>query len=202
MSPLLLESICLQDGEICLIEYHQKRVNRSLCSGAKLDLDTAISGLTLPQYGKHKLRLLYDREGQLHHRETIPYEMRQISRLYLREATHINYRFKWADRRMLDDLASDLGEDEDILLTKRGYVCEGRYANIAFGENGNWVTPAQIFLRGVMREYLIAVGEIKIEDVSVASLYDYPYVCLYNALMPLGFCVLPTGVIGKDHFSY
>ncbi len=192
MSPLLLESICVLDGRLQLLEYHQKRVNRSLASGYTLQLHALLTKAKLPTRGKHKLRLLYNEQGEVLLIEFIPYEMRHIESLVLRDASHIDYSSKWADRRELDALIDGLSSHEDVLLLRGSQVCEARYANIAFGEPGDWVTPENVFLEGVMRQYLLDTGELKLGEVDLGRMMDYPFICLFNALMPLNMQLIPS----------
>ncbi len=195
MSPLLLESICILDGSIQLLEYHQKRVNRSLADDYALPLHRALAEVNIPMRGKHKLRLLYSRQGEVKLIETIPYEMRHINRLVLRDASHIDYSSKWADRTALDALMDGVAAKDDVLLLRGSHVCEARYANIAFGEPGNWVTPKDVFLEGVMRQYLLDRGELALGDIDLACMTDYPFLCLFNALIPINEQVFPISQI-------
>ncbi len=193
MSPLLLESICVLDGAIQLLDYHQRRVTRSLASGSTLSLHHAISQVSLPASGKHKLRLLYNEQGEVELMECAPYEMRRIEKLMLRDASHLDYSSKWADRRELDALMEGVDAKDDVLLLRGKHVCEARYANIAFGEPGDWVTPKNVFLEGVMRQYLLDRGEMKLGAIAVDSIRDYPFLCLFNALIPINKQLIPTG---------
>ncbi len=180
-----------------LLDYHQRRVSRSLADGYDLQLHHALALVNLPMRGKHKLRLLYNQQGEVDLIEIMPYEMRRIENLLLRDASHIDYSSKWADRRELDALMDGVEAKDDVLLLHGTQVCEGRYANIAFGEPGDWVTPSGVFLEGVMRQSLLDRGELKLGTIDVERMTDYPFLCLFNALVPINEQLLPISRVIK-----
>ncbi len=196
MSPLILESMCVLDGAPQLLDYHQRRVDRSLMAGHRLDLTAALAELSLPPTGKHKLRLIYDRQGQVTQLEHEPYAMRQLRSLRLHELDpSFDYTIKWLDRRALDACAEGLPCDEDVLLLREGFLLEGRYANLALQREGIWYTPHDCLLEGVQRAFLLDTGLIRRRRISVQQLRDYDHIALINAMLPLGSCVLPISAI-------
>ncbi len=196
MSPLVLESICVLDGAPQLLDYHQRRVDRSLLSGHLLDLTAALAELSLPPTGKHKLRLIYDRQGHVKQLEHELYAMRQLRALRLRELDcPFDYAIKWLDRRALDAYAEGLSSDEDVLLLREGFLVEGRYANLALLREGVWYTPQDCLLEGVQRAFLLDTGLLNRKRITIQQLGDYDSIALINAMLPLGSCVLPISSI-------
>ncbi len=186
MSPLLFESICVKDGAVQLLPYHQARVNRALVAGAHFSLEECIAGMDIPSLGRHKLRITYSQQGEVLEKNCDAYTPRRISRLVFRECPELRYEHKWEDRSALRDAASGLSLDEELIITQQGYLCEASYANILLGEEGAWFTPSRCLLAGVKRQFLLDSGEVQLRDIHISDLRYYKNLCLINAMLDVG----------------
>lgn len=210
MSPLLLESICVKGGEACLLPLHQKRVDASLsllaqqvehdkihtnhCK-ASLSLSAFVAKLILPQESCHKLRLIYDAQGDIHEWSCDPYKIRSIRRFVLRELPELDYALKWADRSALSAATRGLSASEEPLICQNGWLCDASYANLLFGEPGNWTTPTHCLLAGVKQASLLASGNIKQAPIHRDDLGSYPFVSIINAMIDPEEMMLPTPTV-------
>ncbi|MBB4077821.1 4-amino-4-deoxychorismate lyase [Lewinella aquimaris] len=184
-SPKLLESIRLVDGELPLLDYHQRRVDRSRRTyypkGPAFRLAAVTNELSLPTVGEYKLRLVYGAE--LLSWEVQPYSIRAVSSLQVVHADDLCYGKKYADRTAINGLYNRRGGCDDILIVQRNHVTDASYANLALFDGSHWYTPAWPLLRGTRREFLI---KQKVLRPSVIRLRDIPHfqsIRLVNSMM-------------------
>jgi 4-amino-4-deoxychorismate lyase len=184
---ILLESICLQDGELPLLPYHQERVNRSRLAlfGIKkrLKLEAFLHEQQLPTTGKYKLRLQYAKH--IKQFECLPYQVKTVRSLRIVEVDQFDYRFKYADRGPLDYLHTQRKGCDDILISYRGYLTDSYYANLALYDGQKWWTPAHPLLKGVRREALCQSGKLHPTILRVKDLAHFRELRLINAMMDL-----------------
>lgn len=186
--PLLLESICLNNGECPLLSFHQERVNKTrlqvLGIKRRLPLSAFLAGESLPDTGRHKIRLLY--ASKITSFTCTPYRIRPLETLRLVEISDgIDYRFKFADRTALDDAFSRREGCDDVLITWRGYLTDASYANIALYDGQKWYTPVHPLLKGVRRAALIKTGDLHPTVIRANDLKYFREVRLINAMMDL-----------------
>lgn len=191
---LLLETICIENRQIRNAEYHNRRLNRSrnelLGISAELDLRHIIKIPAGMGTGTYKCRVIYDRK--IREVQILPYQPGTVESLKIVEDNEIDYRYKYADRRRLEQLLSLKGDCDDILILKDGYLTDTSYSNIVFREpDGSWVTPANALLRGTMRQYLLEQGDITEAEIKPADLTKFNLARLINCMMDLdtGFVV-------------
>ncbi|WP_420397453.1 aminotransferase class IV family protein [Nioella sp.] len=94
---------------------------------------------------------------------------------------------KTTNRALYDQARAALpdGVDEYLFLNERGEVCEGTITNIFVTlEEGQWVTPPRSsgLLPGVLREELLASGEVEEAPVTLDMLRCARAVTLGNSL--------------------
>lgn len=185
-SPLLLETIKIEDGEIFNLKYHQKRATQSrqilFNSTDVLDLSTLIHP---PKEGFYRCRVLYAEE--LHSIEYIPYTAKDIQTLKI-VPSQIEYNFKYANRDALNTLLLSHQDVDEIIIEKDGYLTDTTIANIAFYDGEQWFTPAKPLLKGTMREKLLDEGFLHTQDIKMDDLHLYTQVALINAMV--GFKIL------------
>ena len=127
--------------------------------------------------------------------EYFPYHVCPVHSLQLVAKDDIDYRYKQADRRVLDEAFALRDTADDVLIVRHGLLTDTSIANIALWNGCEWHTPAQPLLAGTQRRYLLDTGQIKETDIPVASLGNYRYIRLFNALIPFGEVELPVGQI-------
>ena len=106
--------------------------------------------------------------------EYFPYHVRPVHSLQLVVQDDIDYRYKQADRRVLDEAFALRDTADDVLIVRHGLLTDTSIANIALWDGCEWHTPAQPLLAGTQRRYLLDTGQIKETDIPVASLGNLP----------------------------
>lgn len=181
----LLETICWEDGVAPLLDYHQARVDeaRQQLFGIKrrLNLGNFLAEQSLPDRGKHKLRLLYAQE--IKEFTCQAYQARSVECLRLVETDGLDYRYKWADRHQLEDVYARREGCDDVIILWRGYLTDTSYANLILNDGHYWWTPAHPLLKGVRRGKLIEEGKIRTALIRAADLNLFKEVKLINALL-------------------
>ncbi len=203
-SPLLLESILVEKGQIPLLEGHAQRVyNTALAydlsvSGAKQAAiafkDAVATCVASDSYEKKtKCRVMYSLSSdnellplQIHEITMAAYHMREIRSLQVIEASELDYHHKFADRTDLNRLVSAKSVDfDDILITQNGLVTDTSYCNVVFERDGHYITPAKPLLPGVRRRMLIESGKVEETDIPIESIGHFDAVHLINAMIGL-----------------
>lgn len=190
---LLLETMRICDGRLCLPELHRARMERScreLYGCAAPDLCIDVAGLPEElRRGTVKCRVTYGPE--IASIEYEPYSPRQVRRLKLVSGGDVDYHLKYADRGRLAALAALRGEADDVLIVRDGLVTDSSYANILLRAGDRLLTPARPLLEGVMRRHLLDSGEVEEAEVTPSMLMSgnregVTEVMLVNAMMPPG----------------
>ena len=187
--PLLVESICAEDGRFHALELHKERMKRScreLWGREAPGLTEALEKMEPTGPGIWKVRVLYrhDVEGI----ESAPYTPAPFKSAALIDGAGISYRHKTVDKTRLNEAASrahSLGADA-ALLVKNGLICDFTYANAVFHDGLHWYTPAQPLLQGTRRQGLLNAGLIRTADIKPADLGDFKTFGPINALLDLG----------------
>jgi len=184
----LLETIKCLDGRLSNIEKHNERFNRSRkkCFGVdnEICLQEVIHIPENAKTGLFRCRVIYSRE--IEKVEFVPHHFREINTLKLVEDNHIEYDFKFADRKTLDYLFAKRGNCDDIIIVKNGFVTDSYTANIVFFDGKKWWTPETPLLAGTQRSRLLE--EDKIFECSIApdDISKYTFAGLINAMWDLG----------------
>ncbi len=190
-SPLLLETIKIEEGEIHNLSYHQARCTKSRqklfkCSDI-LDLSTIMDA---PKTGLYRCRILY--AETLHSIEYIPYAPKKIETLKI-VPSNIEYSFKYANRDALNALLETNRDVDEVIIEKNGLLTDTTLSNIAFFDGTKWFTPEKPLLEGTMRAKLIDEGFLQTKEIRQNELSDYSQVALINAM--LGFKILNIDAI-------
>jgi len=185
---LLLETVSIRDGAAEHIEYHNRRLNKSRkelwAIGESIDLSSVLTDL--PLHGHHRCRILYGEKG-IESTEYFPYTSREIDSIALVESG-IDYRYKYADRTGLDALRELAPGWDEVLIVRDGLVTDTTIANIAFREEGRWITPAVPLLEGTTRQRLIDNGFLGCREISYGEIGGFDGVALMNAMV--GFRII------------
>ena len=186
-TPLLLETICCQDGQLQALPYHERRIrgSQNALFGQTQPID--LSRFTVPAHaskGRFKCRLLY--RLQVEAVQFLPYRIRPVDSLKLIDADALHYPIKYADRSHLKACFEQREEADDILMVKNGLITDTYYANIAFWDGQDWFTPAQPLLPGTRRAQLLDQQRIWPAVIRPEDIKRYEYATLFNAMMDLG----------------
>lgn len=181
-----IETICIQNGEIRNLEFHQERLTKTRYKNFgltnELDLSNHIIISENQLNEKFKCRILY--AEKIEQIEILPYEIRKINSLKLVENNEIDYRFKSADRAAFELMKDSVTEDEIIIL-KNGQITDTSYSNLVFFDGENWITPTSYLLNGTMRQSLLKSGKIIEEEVNPKDFNRFISFKLINAMMDL-----------------
>src|SRR5690625_3000128 len=88
--------------------------------------------------------------------------MKAINSFRLYEDSSIDYRFKYEERGFFDAIKSKI-EEEEVIITQNGQICDTSFTNLVFYDSENWITPTSYLLNGTMRQFLLDTDQI-IED--------------------------------------
>lgn len=179
-----IETIRIEDGNIDLLHYHNKRFNdtRKLfyCADNEWDLAQFIRIPNIYQKGLVKCRIVYDFE--IREVAFSFYERQSIKLLKMIEA-NVNYPFKSINRNQLEQLKEQALPADEVLIVKSGKISDTSYSNIIFKSEGMWYTPDSPLLAGVRREYLLDKKLIKECSIRPNDLIKFDTFMLINAMM-------------------
>lgn len=187
-----IESICFKNGKYQLLEFHQQRVDRTFASFFEkppINLLEVLPRLTIKNE-IYKVRVCYSAESI--DVEYANYSPRIISSIRLVATEQFDYSYKYQDRSVFNDLLKKSNSDE-IIITVDGNVTDASYANLAFWDGCQWLTPDTPLLNGVKRQFLIKQGLIKEERIGIANTKKFEKVSLINAMLDLGEVELEVG---------
>lgn len=198
----LLETIAIRNGQVQNLAYHQQRMLHSAgisWQGA----ESLLQSIPPLQPGiAYKLRLIYSRSEGIIEWSLTPYELKPITALKLIEIPPtFDYHLKYADRSAIDTLSEGLPPGVVPLFVQKGLLTDTSYTNICLRPSGKegdlWVTPSTPLLRGTMRQSLLDSGTLAEKPIPVDALSTYTEIALINAMLPLGYCHLPTQQISR-----
>ena len=155
---LFLETICLIDGTPRHLQWHQQRIENTfrycMPHAEPFHLETELTLYDFPIVGKFKCSIHYSTE--IIEVTFSQYPPKKFQKLKLVEIPPgFDYHFKYADRKIMDELFSKKGDADDILMTRDGWITDTSIANIAFRKNDRWYTPSNPLLAGTTWKRLI-----------------------------------------------
>lgn len=192
MSKKYLETIRAIDGAVQHLEYHQRRLERTLGS-YNATVHNLSQLLKPPKNGLYRCRVLYDEDSI--EIEYIVYMKRNIKSLKIIYNDEIEYSKKYANRETLNELFALRETYDDILIVKGGLITETSIANIAFYDGRQWFTPKRVLLKGTTRERYLKNKKLIEKDIFVDDLKDFKQVALMNAM--LDFDIMAKENIGE-----
>lgn len=158
-----IESIRLENGELMNLGLHQHRTEMTLLAhyGARvhIDLSRELAHRSLPAGGLYKVRVTYDRE--IAGIDVDPYTRAGVRGIELVDASDLDYRFKYAERSVLDALRERVPPGVQPVVVQDGYIRDALYANVCFFDGNTWLTPERPLLEGTARRAALARGEVR-----------------------------------------
>ena len=174
----LFETICIENGVVQNLVYHQQRVNQ-LASHTLIDY---ISRLDLPRVGTHRLRIDYTPNHIVQHTIT-PYVPRLINSLQLVVVDdNFQYAHKWTDRSDLNRALAQKNDADEILIVRQGLITDTSFSNVLFLDDTQWVTPAEPLLAGTCRARLVHQRRIQATTIRLEDLAHFSHFMLINAM--------------------
>ncbi|MGI9550798.1 MAG: aminotransferase class IV [Aurantibacter sp.] len=183
----LFETICVKNGVIQNIEWHEKRYKTAFeLFYSKMTEKSLLEDIVVPeefQNGLNKLRVLYNERDKKYEFER--YVPKRIKTLKLVEADNVKYDLKFTDRGQLNDLLKRKENCDDVLIIKKGKITDSSYANIVFTNGRKWLTPSAPLLKGTCRQRLLSeksIGEINLPVKDIRQFIGFNLINAMNNL--------------------
>jgi 4-amino-4-deoxychorismate lyase len=93
-----------------------------------------------------------------------------------------DYSYKYVDRRALDELFAQRGEQDDILILRDGLITDTSVGNVAFCKNDRWFTPSMPLLAGTTWKRLVRSGILIPRPIHQNDLLRYDAFKIFNAM--------------------
>ncbi|SHE44054.1 aminotransferase class IV [Dysgonomonas macrotermitis] len=184
--PQFIETIRVENGRFCLLQFHVERANNTCKVYFSKTLDIDLKDCIIPENmrsGIVKCRIIYS--DRIESISFEPYTFKCIKQLALIHDNTISYNYKSSDRSQLQHLLSMKLSCDDILIVKNGYITDTSYTNVVFENKDGLFTPSTPLLSGVQRRFLLENGIIKEKSISVTELNEYTHIYLINAMIRL-----------------
>lgn len=184
---IFLETIKIENGEICNFGLHQRRLAETTYKHFKTELTLSINLSDIPKELRDKTvkcRVLY--ADEILAVEFHAYQPKQINSLRLVEDNDIIYNYKFADRSVLNRLLEKKEVADEIIIVKNGKITDSSYSNLVFETPERELFTAKTYLlNGTKRQFLLQQGIISEKDISVADLRQFERVYFINAMLDL-----------------
>ncbi|PRM98960.1 aminotransferase class IV family protein [Aliarcobacter cryaerophilus] len=174
---MFFETIKCDDFEIFNLEYHQKRVARTI--GKNFDLREYINP---PTNKLLRCKIVYNKDEILSV-DYFTYQIRDIKSFKILFDDSLDYSKKYLNRDKLDELFFKKDTCDEIIIVKNEIVTDTSIANIAIFYDGVWITSKNCLLEGTCRAKLIEKKEIFEKDISLDMLKNASKIALMNAMI-------------------
>lgn len=178
-----IESIRVEDQEIFLSEFHQKRIDQTFAHFGKegsIDLAKIYKQLEHDGDGLFKFRIVYDLDKKVR-TQMIPYAIPEIQNFQLVENNSYDYSFKFEDRKELEKMKMK-SKAEEIIIVKNNHLTDTSYSNILFLKGKEWYTPSTYLLNGVQRQHLLKQKKIKETEINIQNIKQFSHFQIINAM--------------------
>lgn len=180
----LFETLCIIDGDVQNIEYHQKRVEQSCLlyfyEKVSFNLSEILSVPDEFKTGKVRCRIDYNPT-----KFTIAffhYHRKKIENYLVVDVENLDYQFKYADRKRLDNLKNS--QYDEVIVINNGFVSDCTIGNLLFLKAGKWYSPKHYLLKGTQLSFLLAQQKVELVEIKKNDVKSYEKVMLINAMNP------------------
>ncbi len=181
----LIESIKVKNGKLQSLPYHIARMKSARIDlwgfEDSIDFESVIELASYCTDDIYKCRIVYNQ--YIEEVSFDVYSRTLINSLQLVHDDNIDYKYKYENRSKINQLFSQKGEADDIIIVKDGLLTDSSYCNIALYDGNQWITPKSPLLKGTMRAKLLTKGDIIERDINEESLGDYHKIILFNAMI-------------------
>lgn len=182
----LFETLCIENGSVKNIELHQARYERSLrqfYGKSAVNIFNLFDLIQLPEHLQHQLvrcRIDYNAiDTQVQYFEYT----RKIYRTFQPVVCDdIDYALKYANRELINQLFSQRGNCDEIIIIKNGKVTDCSIGNLIFRKGEKWFTPDTPLLAGTQREKLLRERKIYETTIYEKDISQFDEIRLINAL--------------------
>lgn len=193
-----IESIKIKDNSIELFNWHIQRTVYTAKEFAFtppiIELQQLLHKNPYPKSTTVKCRIEYSRDGVIDISYS-PYTIRKVESLKVVDGGNIGYSYKYSNRNELNNLYTQRGECDDIIITKGGLLTDTSFSNIVLERGGELFTPSSYLLNGTRRLSLIQQGLITEKSISINDIATCDRVFLINSMLDIAELVLPTSAI-------
>lgn len=193
------ETIRITDAKPVNLEYHQRRLNRTLEDNYKqhiyFDLVNILTKYDFDKNKTIKCRFLYNNIDYKIEFEEYCFSLPKI--VYIAKNDKISYEYKFSDRSMINSMKNDFVNNE-ILIIKNSLVTDTSISNIVFKKGESWETPLKPLLSGTERQKLLDEKKIITAEIYEDDIYKYEAFKLINAMNSFeNATTLPIDIIQK-----
>lgn len=186
--PFFIEVIKVEDGMFVDPQTHIDRIFRTTMHFfAKPPLDVQLMKDMIPinlRTGVVKCRIVYSKKVISIDFEQ--YKMRNIRSLAIIEDNTIDYNFKYLNREAINELFSQRGDCDDILIVKNSLITDTSYSNVVLKNfKDELYTPTSTLLPGTKRQKLLDTGIIHEKEIRVNDIQSYKGIYLINAMIDI-----------------
>ncbi len=177
MNNIFFETIKCEDYECFHLEYHKKRIARTI--GVNINLEEYIYP---PTSELLKCKVIYDQNGILDICYN-KYNKRKINSFKIIHSDTINYEKKYLQRDLLNQLYKKRDFYDEIIIIKNGFITDTSFANIAIFYENQWITPKIPLLHGTTSSRYIEMGFLREENITINMLQKGTKIGLLNAMI-------------------
>lgn len=183
----LLETIKCKDGKMYNLSFHQFRFDlaRKEYFNCLDKVDLARSLQIPPEFQKGLFRCRVSYSEKIEKIEFLPHQYKKVETLKLVADDSIDYKYKYSDRKHLNNLFAQRDDCDDILIVKNGCITDTLTANPIFFDGEKWWTPDTPLLSGTQRSKLLQEEKIFECRIRPGDLTKYLKVGLINALQDM-----------------
>jgi len=171
------ETIKCNDNEIFNVEYHEKRIAKTI--GKNFNLREYIYPINNDLL---RCKVIYN-EDEIIDVSYTPYSTKTIRNFQLIYDDLIEYNFKYQNREYITKLFEKKKNADEIIIIKNNFVTDTSIANIAIYLEDQWFTPKKPLLVGTTRARYLDQILIKEREISVEMLQKAEKIALLNAMI-------------------
>ncbi|MFZ9659762.1 MAG: aminotransferase class IV [Arcobacteraceae bacterium] len=177
MTNIYFETIRCDDFEVFNLEYHKKRIAKTV--GLNINLEEYIYP---PSECLTKCKLQYD-SNHIIQIDYSTYVKKQIRSFKVVFDDTIEYSKKYIDRHDIEKLYQKKDNCDEIIIVKNNLVTDTSIANIAILYKNRWITPKKPILHGTTRARYIDEELLVEEDIDIDMLLNANKIGLLNAMI-------------------
>lgn len=183
---MFLETICIQHGIALHLETHRARMQRTAEHfGFRAPALPNLQQLIPSDLFSEKVRCSIVYKAKIEEITFKKYVPKTITSLKIVEAVAIDYAFKFANRKVLQQFLHQKSACDEILITQHGCITDTSYSNVVFKRGETYFTPDTYLLNGTKRQQLLSEGKIKETRITVDNFTDFESVHLINAMLDI-----------------
>jgi 4-amino-4-deoxychorismate lyase len=187
IEPVFIEVLKVKDGVFIDPQPHIERIFRTTQHFFAQPLLMKLTDYMIPQdmrNGLVKCRIVYGEA--IHSIDFEKYTMRTIKSLRIIENDLIDYKYKYLDREVINNLMAQRNGCDDILIVKNSLITDTSFTNVVFEDsNKKLFTPTSTLLSGTKRQKLLETGIIEEKEIKVNDIKQYKGVYLINAMIDI-----------------